>query len=174
MTDSQCVQCRLHSICNLLPELVRAVQDELDTLEAAPGGGVVEGGGEELVPGVHPLSAHRLDEHAADLDGVGAGAVGVVADLDEAVVQREAPPHVHRKHVGAVPEEGDLQVEALVGAVGGAVDRDSRTLKILPKDQFDFYRFLFIVIFDCLTEKSGSRCNFVQYFCDASIEWRPC
>ena len=45
MTDSQCVKCRLHSICNLLPELVRAVQDELDTLEAAPSGGVVEGQG---------------------------------------------------------------------------------------------------------------------------------
>ena len=105
---------------------VGALLKEEETADGgAAEGRVVEGGGEELVPGVHPLSAHRLDEHAADLDGVGAGAVGVVADLDEAVVQREAPPHVHRKHVGAVPEESDLQVEALVGAVGGAVDRDS-------------------------------------------------
>ena len=61
------------------------------------------------------LSAHGLDDHAADLDGVGAGAVGVRADLDEAVVQREAPPDVRREDVGAVPQEGDLQVEALQG-----------------------------------------------------------
>ena len=74
---------------------------------------------------VSSLSAHLLDDHAADLDGVGAGAVGVRADLDEAVVQREAPADVRREDVGAVPQEGDLQVEALVGAVGGAVDRDS-------------------------------------------------
>ena len=61
------------------------------------------------------LSTHGLDDHAADLDGVGAGAVGVRADLDEAVVQREAPADVRREDVGAVPQEGDLQVEALEG-----------------------------------------------------------
>ena len=37
------------------------------------------------------------------------------ADLDEAVVQREAPADVRREDVGAVPQEGDLQVEALGG-----------------------------------------------------------
>ena len=61
------------------------------------------------------LSTHGFDDHAAYLDGVGAGAVGMRAHLDEAVVQREAPSDVRREDVGAVPQESDLQVEALQG-----------------------------------------------------------
>ena len=98
----------------------------LEEEEAADGGaaegGVVQRRGEELVAGVDALAAaHGLDEHAAHLDGVGARAVGVTPDLDEAVVQRQAAPHVQRERVGAVPQQGDLQVEALGALSGGAV-----------------------------------------------------